>query len=237
MLAAAAVAALWLAPPASAAGSTPESCATLIADPVPGYAGPMLHGFACDYRAEPPEVTWTVPAGVTEAEFLVIGGDHSSGRGGEVKAELPVTPGETLTLTMGHEGSASRVSRGPTPLLVAGGGDGKEPNYFDPAASGRSAEAPGRPLPPYPGDGTIYGSWYEGWIERPDFRCEVPALRGLRPVAARLRLEEALCATGRVSRRTARRARRNRVVGQSVKAGTRLPVGTPVDFSVGRRPQ
>jgi hypothetical protein len=197
----------------------------------------MLHGFACDYRAELPELTWTVPADVTKAAFFVIGGDHSSGRGGEVRAELPVTPGETLTLTMGHEGSASRVSRGLTPLLVAGGGDGKEPNYFDPAAGERSAEAPGRPLPPYPGDGTIYGSWYEGWIERPDNRCQVPALRGLRPTVARLRLLEAGCTTGTINTRPARRARRHRVVAQSVKAGTRLPLRSPVDFSVGRRPR
>jgi hypothetical protein len=207
----------------------------MIADPAPGYKGPLLRGFSCDYRPELAEMTWTVPAGVAEAQFHVYGGDHASGRGGEVEATLPVTPGEALTLTMGHEGSASRVSRGLTPLLVAGGGDGKEPNFAEPGARKVSSQAPGAPNHPYPGDGRIYVSWYEGWVELPDHRCVVPALGGLRPVAARRRLDAAGCATGSVSRQRARRARRNRVVGQSVRAGARLPLGTPVGFTVGSR--
>jgi hypothetical protein len=227
------VAALMAAP--ASASSTPESCATLIPDPAPGYRGPLLHGFSCDYRPELPEVSWTVPAGVTEAEFHVYGGDHPSGRGGEVRAELTVAPGETLTLTLGHEGSASRVSRGPTPLLIAGGGDGKEPNFAEAGAREVISQAPGAPNHPYPGDGRIYGSWYEGWVELPDYRCTVPALAGLKPVEARRSLDEAGCATGAVSRPRARRARRNRVVGQSVKAGTRVPLDTAVSFTVGRR--
>src|SRR5512145_2264978 len=101
--------------------------------------------------------SWTVPSGVSSATFDLFGasggfsGPQGRGWGGEVQADVPVTPGEQLDVTVGQGGDpggafggggaagagasgsrdpgggggASRVERaGPTVLLVAGGGGG-----------------------------------------------------------------------------------------------------------------
>jgi hypothetical protein len=66
--------------------------------------------------------------------------------------------------------------------------------------------------------------------------CVVPRLRGLKPVAARRALAAAHCVLGRVSRRSARHNRRGRIIRQASPAGTVLPLGTPIEVVVGRRP-
>jgi hypothetical protein len=100
--------------------------------------------------------SWDVPAGTTAAAFSVTGAagaagfgsisppGGSGGFGGQVTATLAVTPGESLTLTVGAVGGgapggtdglsgfynggagggASGVARGGAFLLVAGGGGG-----------------------------------------------------------------------------------------------------------------
>jgi len=85
---------------------------------------------------------WTVPAGVTSISAVVIGGGGGGiastsggcgGGGGDLRTynNLAVTPGETLTITVGSQGLAgggptaggiSRIRRGGTDLLVAAGG-------------------------------------------------------------------------------------------------------------------
>lgn len=86
---------------------------------------------------------WVVPNGVTAISAVCIGGGGggdgnatggSGGRGGDLRYynNLPVTPGETLTIVVGAAGVGaesptaggfSRIGRGGTTLLQAGGGD------------------------------------------------------------------------------------------------------------------
>jgi hypothetical protein len=84
--------------------------------------------------------SWVVPAGVKSATFDVVaaigqGGacDRTAGYGGETKATIPVTPGETLQINVGDSyygevasGNSSDVRRGAFKLgdrlIVAGGG-------------------------------------------------------------------------------------------------------------------
>jgi hypothetical protein len=83
--------------------------------------------------------SWVVPAGVRAATFDVVaaighgGCDRVAGFGGETKATIPVTPGETLEINVGDSyygevasGNSSDVRRSPfglgTRLIVAGGG-------------------------------------------------------------------------------------------------------------------
>lgn len=86
--------------------------------------------------------SWVVPAGVTSISAVCIGGGGggdasasggSGGRGGDLRYynNLSVTPGETLTITVGAGGTAgatptaggfSRIARSATTLLEAGGG-------------------------------------------------------------------------------------------------------------------
>jgi len=90
--------------------------------------------------------SWTVPAGVTSINALAIGGGGSSGYsngnaggGGGLSYTnaISVTPGETITVTVGgpgaygssttratRTGGNSSVSRGATVLVTAGGGGG-----------------------------------------------------------------------------------------------------------------
>jgi hypothetical protein len=62
---------------------------------------------------------------------------------------------------MGGSGEASSVSHGGEPLLVAGGGDGKEPNYISPEAELLKVEEPGQPPGKYLGNGRVYIEWYD----------------------------------------------------------------------------
>ena len=70
------------------------------------------------------------------------------------------------------------------------------------------------------------------WIAK--LQCVVPRLRGLRVAAARAALARSECRTGRVSRVAAGRARRGRVVRQSLRPGARPPFPSRVRLVVGR---
>jgi Tol biopolymer transport system component len=63
--------------------------------------------------------------------------------------------------------------------------------------------------------------------------CRVPKVVGLRLATARKRIRRARCSVGRVRR--VRSTRRNRVLAQFPRAGTRGPRGTRVRLVVGRR--
>jgi hypothetical protein len=239
-VAGAALGALWLAPTASGV------CANFHGDPPPGYSGPIQRGIACDYDAGgEPEEAWTVPTTVSEAEFWVLGADDPAvGRGGSVRATLAVAPGEVLTLLLGSNGGATTVSRPGVLLLRGAGGNGLESNYAFPGATDVQMQPAEGPNPPYPGAGTVYISWYEGWVDMPDGRttkppvgrCEVPKLRGLKPPVARRALAAADCSAQAFARKPARRPMRGRIVGQLPRAGTILPAGSLVAATVGRRP-
>ena len=70
------------------------------------------------------------------------------------------------------------------------------------------------------------------WIAK--LQCVVPRLRGLRVAAARAALARSECRTGRVSRVAAGRARRGRVVRQSLSPGARPRFPSRVRLVVGR---
>jgi hypothetical protein len=72
--------------------------------------------------------TWVVPAGVTEIDVVVAGaagGDQQTlgGQGGRVSATVPVTAGETLTVTVGGRGEDG-VGATPGAGGTGGGGAG-----------------------------------------------------------------------------------------------------------------
>jgi hypothetical protein len=228
-------------------------------DPGSGYVGPLLRGLACSYQSpgEPPD-EWTVPQDVSEARFALYGGaDSVSGkRGGRVAATFAVAAGQTYVLEPGHDGGASTIGLEGTPLLVAGGGDGAEPNYVDPSAADVENEPPGAPLGAlFALDGAIYVSWLEGWYDgrerdttdRPldpagknrkttdlNRRCIVPRLKGRKRAAARRALENRGCKVGRVEHRPARRSKQGRIVAQQPPPETVLPIDAGVDFVIGR---
>lgn len=73
--------------------------------------------------------TFVVPAGVTRICAVCVGAGANStgqngGRGGDLRYinNLAVTPGESLTITVGTSGGLSRIARGGTNLLTARGG-------------------------------------------------------------------------------------------------------------------
>lgn len=217
-------------------------------DPVPDYEGPRLLGIHCSYVSGPIE-NWTVPA-IAEAEFDLFGASDSvSGHGGRVKATLAVVPGETLVLESGGNGAASSVSRDGVPLLIAGGGDGAEPNYVSPAATETQVIAPGAPITSGVPDGRIFVTW---WVPRkpktdsnppiiypgppatePNL-CVVPRLTGRRPLVARRSLRGSGCRAGTITRRSSAPWRRGRVIGQSVQPGAELPLESEIRFVVGK---
>ncbi|WP_147356246.1 Ig-like domain-containing protein [Cellulomonas rhizosphaerae] len=77
------------------------------------------------YEGSEPQ-TWTVPAGVTSVDALLVGGDGlggsgtTAGFGGVVEGTVPVTPGQELTLRVGAWAGDSSYGGGAT----AGGGGG-----------------------------------------------------------------------------------------------------------------
>lgn len=235
----AALGALCLAPGASGS-SSPDGCATLIADPAPGYIGGGEAGLYCEYEAGTPTKAWTVPAGIIEARFWVIGGNSASALGGNVRATLSVAPGETYELTSGPDGGTSSIGRSGVKLLVGGGGDGVDPNYAVPEARGVEQVVPGGPPTGSVSHGRIYASWDPGIEKDPNWKppgaCIVPRLTGKTPKAARAALADAGCAAGPVMRRRSRPKRRGLVIGQSVRPGLETRQGTEIPFTVGRRP-
>lgn len=232
-------------------------CASVHGDPAPGYSGPLPVGLDC---YQPESYTWTVPEEAAETtRFIVYGADDAGegAAGGYVDARLDLIPGSELTLEVGGEGEASVIRLGEEQLIVAGGGNGIEPNFVTPDAFEVAAEEPGAPASSW-ADGYIYVEWtywYEGEdpgdpplpedpprpenplpSSTPAATCVVPRLKGLRPKAARKALAQAGCAFGDLTRRAARRGRRGRVVRQAPAPGANLPPGSVVDVVVGRRP-
>jgi hypothetical protein len=144
------VSALPFASPAAA------FCASTHIDFVPGN-----HGMSCWYSWGPEE-TWTVPANITKPKFMVRGADDAvGGDGGFISAKLSVEAGQILDFKMGGNGAASSVSRDGAPLLVAGGGDGVEPNYLGPDAEPFEVQAPGLTGGSGVGDGSVLVEWYD----------------------------------------------------------------------------
>lgn len=222
-------------------------CSMFHGDPVPGYEGPLLHGIHCSYVSGPTE-SWTVPA-IKEAEFDLFGASDSvGGHGGRVKATFAVVPGETLVLESGGNGGASSVSIDGVPVLIAGGGDGVEPNYISPAATKTEVIAPGAPITGSVPDGHIYVAWLIPRKPRthPDppiislgppaadsGLCVVPRLTGRRPPAARRSLRRSGCRAGAVTRRPSAHWKRGRVIGQSAPPGAERPLESEIRFVVG----
>ncbi len=64
--------------------------------------------------------------------------------------------------------------------------------------------------------------------------CIAPKLTGLSLTAAIKKLRKAHCQLGAVKRRKAKRARRNRVIGQSARPGRKLASGSKVGVTVGK---
>ena len=83
---------------------------------------PFTSGFS--YR------TWTVPAGVTHATITADGAGggatfgHGGGLGGRVQARVPVTPGETLRIYLGAQGSNGGDDTCDVAAFNGGGGAG-----------------------------------------------------------------------------------------------------------------
>lgn len=229
------------------------ACGYVHVDPLPTYTGPIPASLHCNHWGNPVH-TWTVPDGVTTAQFSVFGGDDPVGEttGGHIEARLDLTPGSELTLETGGEGEATVVRLGEEPLIVAAGGDEAEPNFVVPSATEVEIEEPGTPQAEPFTNGRIDVEWTY-WVEGekaaeetfpgaavlpgpPATPCVVPRLKGLRPVAARQALARARCAFGRITRQPARRGQRGRVLRQVPAAGSTFPSGTTVAVVVGRRP-
>jgi PASTA domain len=172
-----------------------------------------------------------------------------AGRLALVKATIAVVPGETLVLESGGNGAASSVSRDGVRLLIAGGGDGAEPNYVSPAATKTQVIAPGAPITSGVPEGRIFVTWLiprkpktdsnppivsPGPLTTEPDLCVVPRLTGRRPLAARRSLRGSGCRAGTVTRRTSVPCRRGRVIGQSVQPGTELPLESKIRFVVGK---
>jgi hypothetical protein len=85
------------------------------------------------------EQEWRVPAGVTEATFTLQGaagggaGAAQGGFGAEIRATVPVTPGETLTIVVGGQGTSAGVAG------FNGGGLAGDSGLAPDAASGGGA--------------------------------------------------------------------------------------------------
>lgn len=140
----------------AAAPQASASCATVIADFVPG-----LHAISCHYESGAAE-TWTVPPDITRPTFTVKGADDATGgSGGFLSAKLPVKAGEDLDLALGGEGAASSVADQVEPLLIAEGGGGSGSNYASPEAELLDAKAPHLPLQWAPANGSITVEWYD----------------------------------------------------------------------------
>jgi hypothetical protein len=119
---------------------------------------------------------WVVPAGITQVEVYLVGGgggapsfDAIGGSGGAVTGILAVTPGQTLSITVGAGGTkgataANGVGGGgggtyitnstPTLLCGAGGGGGAAgSNYYETISAAN-----------YYADGFGGGAWYSNTI-------------------------------------------------------------------------
>lgn len=119
--------------------------------------------------------SWTVPTGVTTISAVLVGGGGAGNVGGTYNAgggggglryinNLPVTPGETLTVFVGsggtplanntkYDGTASYIARGASVLVQANGGIGAAASSIAPSAGGG-----GTLVGPGPAGGNVGGS-------------------------------------------------------------------------------
>lgn len=84
-------------------------------------------------RTSGTSATWTIPAGVTKVRVTVVGGGGTGsgnagggGGGAAVKILTGLTPGNTLTFTVGGTGATSQVASGTqtiTTISATGGGN------------------------------------------------------------------------------------------------------------------
>src|SRR4051812_37235443 len=89
-------------------------------------AGPYTFNYTGDVQQ------WTVPAGVTQVTAVVSGGggggncwgSGSGGPGAQVQAKFAVTPGETLDVAVGGQGSGGCDPTGGWSTSGHAGGDG-----------------------------------------------------------------------------------------------------------------
>lgn len=95
-----------LAGPASASAPAPAPAPALLADPAcPGTTSPITCSFTGGAQS------WTVPAGVTQATFVVSGAQGNAGEtggsggdGGQATATINVVPGTTYQINVGGAG-------------------------------------------------------------------------------------------------------------------------------------
>ena len=108
--------------------------------------------------------TFTVPAGVTQVSAVVVGGGGGGGDstagdepgaggggGGLAYGTFTVTPGESLTVTVGtggaggegNNGNATTIARGATTLLSGGGGGGGSSTDGDDSGGGAGGSSGG----------------------------------------------------------------------------------------------
>ncbi|HSK49564.1 MAG TPA: hypothetical protein VK889_03620, partial [Solirubrobacterales bacterium] len=130
------------------AGNLSEPSAPLTVS-VPNLSGPTCDSSICTvtYRYSGAEETWTVPPGVSGADFTVDGASGGpptftsfGGRGGEVEAPIePLLAGQEVTLSVGGEGQ-SHAEGG------AGGFNGGGDGTFGAGGGGYSSVAIGSTL-------------------------------------------------------------------------------------------
>src|SRR5262249_3422088 len=107
---------------------------------------PLGTSTSCTFTYTGAAEAWVVPAGVTSAVFAVYGAQGgnftplgaspggSGGMGGAVIAALALTPGATLNMRVGGEGSQGAIA--PSPFTVAGGFNGGGSNSCNQPSGG-----------------------------------------------------------------------------------------------------
>ena len=157
----------------------------------------------------------------------------------EFDVDLPIKAGELIALTIPEGGSVGQFHgffRGVAfagalafgrPVVFEGEGEGPvEIGYnatiaYQPTATEaitkevvRTVEAPAKPAPA-------------------EAHCVVPKLQGQKLAAAKAKLRAAQCKVGIVSRKGKAKAATAKVVAQSPKPGSALPVGTAISLKLG----
>jgi PASTA domain-containing protein len=208
-------------------------------------AGMVLDSAGFDIAAS----GWYPSVGWSGADY-VVGWLGRSGPGFTWRGRRASADGGVVGATFDISGSASptshSLSSGPPGSVVAAytrrddsvTSGGATRAFFrligpEPAAQEQPAlPPPPPPLPPPP-------SPPQPQPLRPpaQIRCVVPRLRGLTTLRARRLLAAKRCRLGRVSKAYSRKVRRGRIIGQSRRAGARLPRATRVHVVVSRGPR
>ncbi|MEY4068717.1 MAG: hypothetical protein RLZZ332_1053, partial [Actinomycetota bacterium] len=171
--------------------SSASSSGVLVSDGASGSSRYIVRSFTGTGTA-----VWTVPAGVTSINYLVVGGGasgtrgwcgyfwgHGGGGGGVSTGTLSVTPGASYSVTVGaggagatqacdvshtgNNGGTSKISTGGTDVVQATGGIGASWNQAVGGASGTGTRA-----------GTVQGPFAGGSGGGGAFNCPSPGLCG-----------------------------------------------------------